>query len=106
MVVRRYLASAAYGAMQSLVLMHDMLLRQYFAFAYIWTLGGNLHDDSLEKFGNFARQLLSEVSSAISLRTCYAYGATGRAVLTWRMVLRDVQYWPSVCCYAVTTRCA
>eukprot|EP00961_Rhodomonas_salina_P194295 2623540-Rhodomonas_salina.2 len=45
------------------------------------------------------------VSSDICLRACYAVSDTDLAYASTRM-LRDVRYWPSVCCYARATRCA
>jgi dynein heavy chain len=38
----------------------DLMLVQYFAFSYIWVFGGNLHDSSMAKFDQFARDLLSQ----------------------------------------------
>eukprot|EP00960_Hanusia_phi_P050219 760078-Hanusia_phi.AAC.2 len=36
---------------------------KYFVFAYIWTLGANLHDNSIQKFDAFARQTIGKVIS-------------------------------------------
>ena len=38
----------------------DLILVQYFAFSYIWVFSGNLHDSSMAKFDQFARDLLSQ----------------------------------------------